>query len=151
MHLCFSCISYLSFGTEIEGETKPQPCFRILTNISTLDQFIGYIVIAEQGHQKIVEVMMLIKIIEESVKFIGSKYTQQSLIKFKTILINSEITTTIQLTTERSVPWSDLNFPKACSKTLLDSRSYQPYAAVCCRGNSFNRKRKTTHYVKKAT
>ena len=26
MHLCFSCISYLSFGTEIAGETKPQPC-----------------------------------------------------------------------------------------------------------------------------
>ena len=26
MHLCFSCISYLSFGTEIEGETKTQPC-----------------------------------------------------------------------------------------------------------------------------
>ena len=25
MHLCFSCISYLSFGTEIAGETKPQP------------------------------------------------------------------------------------------------------------------------------
>ena len=26
MHLCFSCISYLSFGTEIAGETKTQPC-----------------------------------------------------------------------------------------------------------------------------
>ena len=25
MHLSFSCISYLSFGTEIAGETKPQP------------------------------------------------------------------------------------------------------------------------------
>ena len=100
MHLCFSCISYLSFGTEIAGETKPQPCFRILTNINTLDLFIGYIVFAERGHQKIVEVMMLIKIIEESVKFIGSKNIQQSLIKFKTILINIEITTT----TERCVP-----------------------------------------------
>ena len=26
MHLCFSCISYLSFGTEIAGETKTRPC-----------------------------------------------------------------------------------------------------------------------------
>ena len=26
MHLCFSCISYLSFDIEIAGETKPQPC-----------------------------------------------------------------------------------------------------------------------------
>ena len=30
MHLCFSCVSYLSFGTEIAwettGETKTQPC-----------------------------------------------------------------------------------------------------------------------------
>ena len=26
MHLCFCCISYLSFGTEIMGETKTQPC-----------------------------------------------------------------------------------------------------------------------------
>ena len=24
MHLCFSCISYLSFGTEIAGESKTQ-------------------------------------------------------------------------------------------------------------------------------
>ena len=26
LHLCFSCISYLSFGTEITGDTKTQPC-----------------------------------------------------------------------------------------------------------------------------
>ena len=25
-NLCFSCISFFSFGTEIAGETKPQPC-----------------------------------------------------------------------------------------------------------------------------
>ena len=31
MHLCFSCISYLSFGTEIAEETKTQTC-KILTN-----------------------------------------------------------------------------------------------------------------------
>ena len=36
-------------------------------------------------------------------------------LKFKTIL--KRITTT----TESSVPWSDFNFPKVCSKTLLDS------------------------------
>ena len=29
MHLCFSCISYLSFGTEIAGETK--------THVAVLD------------------------------------------------------------------------------------------------------------------
>ena len=42
------------------------------------DRFIGYIVSAERGHQKIIEVMMLIKIIGESVKFIGSKFIQES-------------------------------------------------------------------------
>ena len=36
---------------------------------------------AERGHQKIIEVMMLIKIIGESVKFIGIKYIQEGLIK----------------------------------------------------------------------
>ena len=43
-----------------------------------LDRFIGYIgdiVFAERGHQKIMEVMMLIKSTGESVKLIGSKYT----------------------------------------------------------------------------
>ena len=29
-HLCFSCISYLSFGIEIAAETKPQPCYILL-------------------------------------------------------------------------------------------------------------------------
>ena len=71
MHLCFSCISYLCFGTEITGEIKPQPCY-ILTNNNTLDRFVGYIVFAGRGHHKIIEVMMLIKIYGESVKFIGS-------------------------------------------------------------------------------
>ena len=49
MHLCLSCISYLSFGTEIAGETKTQPC-QILTSttMSSID-FIGYIVLAGQG------------------------------------------------------------------------------------------------------
>ena len=51
-----------------------------LGNNNTLDRFIGYIVFAERGHQKIVEVMNLIKIIRESVKFMGSKYIQESLI-----------------------------------------------------------------------
>ena len=50
MHLCFSCISYLSFGTEIQGETKPQPC-QILTKNNTLDRFVGQIVFAGRGHQ----------------------------------------------------------------------------------------------------
>ena len=38
MHFCFSCISYLSFGTEIAGETVLD-----LTNNNALDRFIGYI------------------------------------------------------------------------------------------------------------
>ena len=71
MHLCFYCISYFSFGTEIAGETKP------------LDRFIGYIVFAVQGHQKIIEVTVLIKIIIESVKFTGRKYIQESLINIR--------------------------------------------------------------------
>ena len=28
--MCFSCISYLSFGIEIAAETKPQPCYILL-------------------------------------------------------------------------------------------------------------------------
>jgi len=63
----------LSFGTEITGQTKIQQCY-ILTNSNALDRFLGYIVFAGRGHQKIIEVMMLIKITGESVKFIGSKY-----------------------------------------------------------------------------
>ena len=51
-----------------------------LGNNNTLDRFIGYLVFAERGHQKIMEVMKLIKIIGETVKFIGSKYIQESLI-----------------------------------------------------------------------
>ena len=50
LHLCFSCISYLSFGTEIAEETKTQPCL-ILTNNNALDRdlVIGCIVFAGQG------------------------------------------------------------------------------------------------------
>ena len=79
MHLSFSCILDLSFGTEIAGETKTQPC-QILTNNNALDRFTGYIVFAERGHQRTMEIMMLIKNIGKSVKFIGSKYIQESLI-----------------------------------------------------------------------
>ena len=39
MHLCFSFILYLSFGTEIVGVTKPQTC-QILTNNNVLNRFI---------------------------------------------------------------------------------------------------------------
>ena len=79
MHLCFSCISYLSFGTEIARETKPQPSY-ILTKNNALDRFIGYIVFPGRGHHKIVEVMVLIKNTGESFRFIESKYIQESLI-----------------------------------------------------------------------
>ena len=40
----------------------------------------GYIVSAGRGHPKVIEVMMLTKITGESIKFIGSKYIQESLI-----------------------------------------------------------------------
>ena len=38
------------------------------------------VVFAGRGHPKVIEVMMLIKITEERVKFIGSKYIQENLI-----------------------------------------------------------------------
>ena len=59
MHLCFSCISYLSFGTEIAGETKTQPCLIDLN---------------QQQRARSIYNLMLIKITGESVKFIGRKY-----------------------------------------------------------------------------
>ena len=43
-------------------------------------KFIGYIVFAERGQQRTMEIIMLIKNIGKSVKFIGSKYFQESLI-----------------------------------------------------------------------
>ena len=57
-------------------------------------------------------------------------------------------------TTESSVPWSDFNFPKVCSKTLLDSstlalrrflsavRSYMLHIPNSAEVKLFNRKRK---------
>ena len=40
MHLCFSCISYLSFGTEIAGETvldlNQQQCARSIYRLHSL-------------------------------------------------------------------------------------------------------------------
>ena len=50
MHLCFSCISYLSFGTEIVGETKTQLCLIDLNQQQRARSIlnIGYIVFAGQ-------------------------------------------------------------------------------------------------------
>ena len=81
MPLCFSRITYLFFGTEISRETKRkrqslQPCNFLTDNNARwpIDRFyIGYIVFAVRDHQKIIEVMMPIKITGESVKFMGSK------------------------------------------------------------------------------
>ena len=70
MHLCFSCISYLSFGIEIAGETKPQ---QHAGSICWLHPF-------SRARTKVIEVMMLIKFTGDSVKFIGSEYIQESLI-----------------------------------------------------------------------
>ena len=70
MHLCLSCISYLSFGTEIAGETvlylNQQQCAR---SIYRLHRFC----------RVLKDNLMLIKITGESVKFIGSKYIQGAL------------------------------------------------------------------------
>ena len=81
MPLCFSRITYLSFGTEIARETKRkrkslQPCNFLTDNNARwpIDRFYkGYIVFAGRGHRKIIEVMMLRKITGESVKFMRSK------------------------------------------------------------------------------
>ena len=54
---------------------------------------------------------------------------------------------------ESSVPWSDFNLPKVCSKILLDSSTLQSAVLISCtelyvaysklcRGKLFNRKRK---------
>ena len=49
MHLCFSCISYFSFGTEIAGEIKTQPCLIDLNQQQRAPhRFISCIVFAEQ-------------------------------------------------------------------------------------------------------
>ena len=69
MHLCFSCISYLSFGTEIAGETvldlnqkqSARSIYRLHRSLPGKDN------------------LMLIKITGESVKFIGSRYIQSAL------------------------------------------------------------------------
>ena len=122
MHVCFSCISYLSFGTEIAGETKPQLC-QILTNNNSLGL---YIVFAERGHQNIIEFMILIKLLEKSVKLIGSKYIQESVINMSLQLyisyLNKRIVTlhNVSLRLLRSV--NTLN-SKLKFKTILISKS----------------------------
>ena len=58
------------------GMAITQPC-QILINNNSLDQFFLHGTIRTQ---KIIEVMMLIRTTGESVKFIGSKYIQESLI-----------------------------------------------------------------------
>ena len=71
MHLCLSCISYLSFSTEIAGETvlylNQQQCAQ---SIYRLHRFC----------RVLKDNLMLIKITGESVKFIGSKYIQGALL-----------------------------------------------------------------------
>ena len=138
------------------------------------------------------EVVMLIKIIGESVKLIRSKYTQDSLINMSlqlyTSYLNKHIVTLqnvslhllwsvktlnsklkiqnnpneqITTTTERSVPWSDLNFPNICSKTLLASstlrqflsaiRSYMLYIPNSAEGNCLTEKKNHTLCLKSDT
>ena len=58
------------------GMAITQPC-EILINNNSLDQFFLHGTIRTQ---KIIEIMMLIRTTGESVKFIGSKYIQESLI-----------------------------------------------------------------------
>ena len=74
MHLCFSCISYLSFGTEIAGETKTHAAVLDLNqqqrarSIYKLHRFC-------RGENN----TMLIKITGESVKFIGRELCKYEL------------------------------------------------------------------------
>ena len=129
MHLCFYCISYWSFGSEIAGETKPQPCY-ILNNSNTLDRFIGFIVFAERRHQKIIEVMMLIKIIGESIKFIGIKYIHESLIKMSLQLyisyLNKHIVTLYHVSLLNLMYWAFGSAWAGCNAG---------YALLACRRN----------------
>ena len=53
---------------------KLQEKLKRKTNNNPLDRFKSYIVFAGRGHQKTIEVMMVMKITGQSVKFIGSKY-----------------------------------------------------------------------------
>ena len=78
MLLCFSCITDLCFGTQIARETKRkgqslQQCKFLTDNNIQSSLYTGYILFTRQGHQKIIEVMMLIQIVGESVRFIRSK------------------------------------------------------------------------------
>ena len=83
---CFTRMSYLSFGSELAKSKRQslQPC-EFATNSNACWTIIrvdtvGYIVFAGQGHQTIIEVMMLIKITGENVKFIRNKSIQESFI-----------------------------------------------------------------------
>ena len=51
---------------------KLQEKLKRKTNNNPLDRFKSYIVFAGRGHQKTIEVMMVMKITGQSVKFIGS-------------------------------------------------------------------------------
>ena len=91
-----------------------------------LDRFIGYIVFAERGHQRTMEIMMLIKNIGKRVKFIGSKYIQESVINMSLQLyisyLNKHIVTlhNVSLRLLRSV--NTLN-SKVKFKTILINKS----------------------------
>ena len=73
MHLCCCCCCFFSYRIcllvlNLQGKLKRK------TNNNPLDRFKSYIVFAGRGHQKIIEVMMVMKITGQSVKFIGSAY-----------------------------------------------------------------------------
>ena len=82
MPLCFSRITYLSFGLKLRGKSnaikrQSLQLWKFLTDNNarwTIDRVnLGYIVFAGRKHQKIIniEVMMLMNVIGESVKFVG--------------------------------------------------------------------------------
>ena len=86
MPLCFTRMSYLSFGSELAKRKRRslQPC-KFATNSNACLTIIrvdtvGYIVFAGRGHHTIIEVMMLIKITGENVKFIRNHSIQESFI-----------------------------------------------------------------------
>ena len=70
-----------SFGSEIARETKTQETGHLQPTTTLAERVYGWYhyVFGGRGYQKIMEVMMLIRITRESVKFIGCKSIQESL------------------------------------------------------------------------
>ena len=89
MSPCFTRMSYLSFGSELANRKRQslQPCESVTDNNACLTiirvDTVGCTVFAGRRHQKIIEVMMLIEITGETVKFIRNKSIQENFINMR--------------------------------------------------------------------